>query len=262
MRKTTRTNLMLLIAVVVLGAAVWMQVRHEVASFEPPLSSIDPGTAQTLEVRCLQCTSRSFKRIDGQWWMQEPYALPADSQKVARLLAIAGSVVRSRRPLADFTPSRIGLDPPLMSLKVDARQFDIGQTDALNGDRYIRDGEVIAMVPDRFSPYLLATPETELDLHLLPTGNAPHSVRVDGKDRYDLLSAWSTAKATQIQARDAAAKGKTLAQIELVLKNGESVRYQFQQLDAHAAARRESPALDYLLDAQTAAQLLGNDKAQ
>lgn len=262
MRRATRTNLILLIAVAVLGTAVWMQVSHEVDSFEPPLSTIDPATVQTLDVRCLHCTARSFKRVDGHWWMQQPYVLPADSKKLERLLAIAGSSVRSRRPLVDFTPAQIGLDPVLMSLTVDARQFDIGQTDALNGDRYIRDGDMVAMVPDRFSPYLLAAPESELDRHLLAADSSVRSIRLDGKDHPELITLWKAAEATAVQAQDAQAADAPLAQIELILANDASIRYALLRRGDQWLARRESPALDYLLDAQTAARLLGNDKAQ
>lgn len=262
MRRATRNNLILIAVVALLGVGVWWQVRHEVAQFEPPLSTVDPATLQTLDIRCTTCVTRSFVRVGGLWQMREPYSLVADAEKVNRLIAIAAAAVRSRRPASDFDLSRIGLDPPLIQLRLDGVQLDFGMTDALNGDRYVRQGEVIAMVPDRFSPYLLAAPESELDRHLLATGSSVRSIRLDGKDRPELITPWKAAQATAIQAHDAQAADAPLAQIELILANDASIRYALLRRGDQWLALRESPTLDYLLDAQTAARLLGNDKAQ
>ena len=41
MRRASRSNLILLGLVVLLGLAAWWQVEREVAGFEPPLSTLD-----------------------------------------------------------------------------------------------------------------------------------------------------------------------------------------------------------------------------
>jgi hypothetical protein len=73
MQRAARTNLILLAVVALLGIGVWLQVRHEVDQFEPPLSAIDPGTVQTLEVRCLHCTGARVRAR--QWPVADARAL-------------------------------------------------------------------------------------------------------------------------------------------------------------------------------------------
>ena len=81
MKRATRTNLILLGVVAVLGLAAYWQVNKEIAQFEPPLSVLDPVTINQVHVTCLQCTPRRFERIDGHWKMREPYNLPAEDIK-------------------------------------------------------------------------------------------------------------------------------------------------------------------------------------
>lgn len=261
MQRAARTNLILLAVVALLGIGVWLQVRHEVDQFEPPLSAIDPGAVQTLEVRCLHCTARVFERVNGQWQMRAPYALAADATKVERLLAIAGSAVRNRRPLAELDATKIGLAPPLMSLRIDAQALDFGMTDAFNSDRYVRSDDVIAMVPDRFSPYLLATPESELDPHLLPPGRTPTALVIDGKQSMARAAAWSAARATAISARAGASTPANAVSVEIRLDDGTTIHYRLSHAEGSVIAHREQPALDYTLDATQAEALLAEPDA-
>lgn len=261
MQRAARTNLVLLALVVLLGLGVWLQVRHEVDQFEPPLSAIDPTTVQKLEVHCLHCTPRVFERSEGQWQMRAPFALAADAEKVERLLAIAASVVRSRRPLAELDATKVGLAPPMMSLRIDGHAFDFGMTDAFNGDRYVRSGDVVAMVPDRFSPYLLATPESELDPHLLPTGHVPTALLIDGKDSMARSAAWSAARAKAINLRSVASTPADTISVEIHLDDGTTIHYRLSRADGSVIAHREHPALDYTLDAKQAEALIDTSGA-
>ena len=52
MQRATRTNLILLGIVAVLGLAAYWQVGREVARFEPPLSALDAEAIKRVEVRC------------------------------------------------------------------------------------------------------------------------------------------------------------------------------------------------------------------
>jgi hypothetical protein len=258
MNRATRTNLLLLGVLCILAAAVYLQVNREVARFEPPLSRLDPASVQTIRVECLHCVARRFERVDGHWQMREPYDLPASDAQVERLLAIAGSVVRSRRPLGDLDAGKVGLDPPLMHLQLDALSLDFGTTDVLNGDRYVRVGDHIAMVPDRFSPFLVAVPASELDAGLLPRGSELARLRVNGVERPDLQAAWSDARATRVAASVEGGSRASQPSAELVLADGSRIRYRLIAEGDELAARREAPALDYAIDAAQAHALFGD----
>jgi hypothetical protein len=161
MRRRTRTNLFLLATVALLGAAAFAELRRESAGANDPLTTIDPGTIRSLAIACQSCTARRFEKVDGHWLMREPKAQPANDAAVARLAAIVRAPVRYRRPAAGLDAAKLGLDPPVATLDVDGTVLKFGTTDAIRNDRYVEVGETIALVPDRFSALLFASPESE-----------------------------------------------------------------------------------------------------
>lgn len=260
MTRAARINLWLVVIVLALGALVAWQVRREQAAQEPPLTVLDSAAVGSVRVRCAQCAERHFVRDGARWVMQQPYRLDADQAVVARLLAIASSPVRVRRRVDEFDLARIGLDPPAMYLALDAMSIDVGTADALRGDRYVRIGEVVAMVPDRFSPFLMAAPESELDRHLAPRALELVAVTIDGVATSASLDAWRSAEASALRARDSdQAILDGARRIELSLVDGSRVVYHLSRDADGMLAQREAPALDYLLDARQTDLLFGAD---
>ena len=257
MRRASRSNLILLGLVVLLGLAAWWQVEREVAGFEPPLSTLDVAAIQRVEVSCAQCRRRVFERDGAHWTMREPYLLPADDAVVARLLSIARSPVRRRHALDAFEAAKVGLAPPLMSLDLDDEHFDIGLTDALGGDRYVRTGDRIAMVPDRFSPFLVAAPESELDRHFVPRGSNLASLRIDGKLRADLVEAWTDAQATRLVADTDAGDAAAGTPVDLQLGDGSTVEFTLVADTDGVVLWRKSPRIRYMLAPGQPQALLG-----
>jgi hypothetical protein len=245
MKRATRINLILLGIVAALGIAVTIQVKREIAQFEPPLSALDPAHIERIAVGCLHCEPRRFERVAGHWMMRAPYALPADDAQVVRLLSIATAVVRSRRPFAGMDAKKIGLDPPLMQLDLDGEHFDIGTTDAFNGDRYVRIGDTIAMAPDRFSPFLVAAPASELDRHLVPRGSTLTGLRIDGVEHPELVAAWTDAQAARIRADSDVPGNDAIALAELQFGDGTNASFRFFAEGESLIARRADPPLIY-----------------
>ena len=260
MKRATRSNLILLAIVAALGLAAYWQVNMEVAQFEPPLSALDPATIKQVRVACLQCIPRRFERIDGHWTMREPYNLPADDVQVARLLSIASAPVRSRRAFTSLNAKKIGLEPVLISLDLDTVHFDIGTTDAFNGDRYVRIGDVIAMAPDRFSPFLVAAPASELDRHFVPRGSKLANLKINAVDRPDLIEAWTGALAERITVSSSSA-GTSDADVAMLLDDGLMISYRITRNGDSIVARRSEPALSYTLSTEQATMLLGDAEA-
>jgi hypothetical protein len=161
MRRHTRTNLFLLATVVLLGVGAFAELRREHALERDPLTKIDPEKIKSLAVTCEGCATRRFEKENGHWMMREPEAKPVDDKTVERLTYIVRAPVRYRRPAGELDASKLGLDPPVATLEVDGIVLKFGTTDAIHNDRYVEVEGTIALVPDRFSALLFATPESD-----------------------------------------------------------------------------------------------------
>lgn len=162
MRRRTRTNLFLIATVALLGLAVVAELRRERALERDALTGIDSGKIHSLAVTCQGCVARRFEKVDGHWMMRAPNAQPANDNAVERLASILRAPVRYRRPASELDAAKLGLVPPAATLEVDDTVLKFGTTDAIHNDRYIEVGGTIALMPDRFSALLFATPESEL----------------------------------------------------------------------------------------------------
>lgn len=145
-----------------LGAGVWVELARERALAVQPLTALDPALVQRVEIRCRDCTMRRFVREGAGWRMLEPYAQPANSEAVARLLSVLRAPVRTRAALSDYDAAKLGLAPAQFTLQYDDVTIEIGSEDPIEHDRYVRLGAELLRVPDRFSARLLEAPESEL----------------------------------------------------------------------------------------------------
>ena len=162
MRRQTRTNLFLLAMVALLGAGVFAEFRRERAMTRDPLTTIDPETIQALRIACQGCVVRRYEKTGAHWFMREPDQKPANDAAIERLTMIVRAPVRYRRPASEVDVKKLGLDPPVATLEADGAVLKFGTTDAIRNDRYVEYGDTIALVPDRFSALLFATPESEV----------------------------------------------------------------------------------------------------
>ena len=162
MKRRTRTHLVLIAIVALLGAAVYAEVQREKTLGIDPLTQIDPAAVRSLAITCSGCKPRRFQKVDGHWQMLEPFAQAADDVAVERLAAIARAPVRLRHARGELDAKNLGLDPAYATLMLDGVVLKFGTTDAINGDRYVEVDGAIALVPDRFSARIFETPESEL----------------------------------------------------------------------------------------------------
>jgi hypothetical protein len=162
MNRRTRTNVFLAAMVGLLGAGVYAELRREETIAIVPVTQIDPASVRDLRITCSECSPRHFSKVDGHWRMLDPLVGAADDARIERIAAIARAPVRFRHAAGELDAKRLGLDPPFATLQLDDTVMTFGTTDAIHGDRYVRVGDTIALVPDRFSALLFTKPEGEL----------------------------------------------------------------------------------------------------
>ncbi|MDR3390057.1 MAG: DUF4340 domain-containing protein [Rudaea sp.] len=245
----------LVAAVTLLGVAVYAELAHERVLVPQPLTGIDPAVVRSIEVRCAACRTRRFARDKSGWRMLEPYALPADAEAVARLLAIAHAPVQERHPLHDYDPAKLGLEPAQITLKFDDLVIAIGGENPIDHDRYVRIGDELLRVPDRFGARLLEAPESELDRRPVAPTARISGVGLRGESaRRDLASAWQNAVAIGVRVAGTETGGIP-ALVDLA--DGSRLPFAVIRSGAGYVVRRADPELDYLFDEAHARELLG-----
>lgn len=163
MRRRHRSLWILVGLVLVLAAgAVAEQVRERKLA-APPLTAQTEREVHAIVRECEGCTRLRLEKVQGSWSLVEPFAVPAHAERVEALIAIGTAPMRHRYATADLDPAKIGLDRPYARLTLGPRLLEFGTTDAINQDRYVRVGDTVALIPDRFGALLRAPPETFVD---------------------------------------------------------------------------------------------------
>ena len=170
MRRPFR-RLLLAGVVALLAALVLLQLRHQRALQPGPLLTLDPAAVTHITVQVSGGPLRRFVRRDGIWWMLAPQQGRANAAHLADLAAIAAAPVARWLPAGTFDPRKLGLDPPAATLTLDDTRLAFGTLDALQPLRYIEVDGRVALVPDRFAPFLSMAPQMEL---AAPAPAAPH----------------------------------------------------------------------------------------
>jgi hypothetical protein len=164
MTRQARHTWILIAVVAALGLAAIGETLRDRRNAPRPLLDVLPSRIDTITVECTGCGSpRRFQRVQGRWEMTQPWAVPAASARIERLLGIPGTPVRRRfgQPPADV--AALGFAPPFARITLGELLIEFGTTDAIDNARYVRCGEEIALIPDRISVDLLAAPERFVD---------------------------------------------------------------------------------------------------
>ncbi len=247
MRRSSRNILILVIIVLVLGlGAVAESVRDRMQQ-PTPLLGIDTSTIKRVALACPACSARRFERVQGAWQMTAPYAAPADAAIVGKVLSFAKLPARHRHDAKDFEADKIGLAPPRVELSLDNHTLALGDTDAINGWRYTRYADRIALLPDDLTPLLLAPAETFVDKH--PFARLPAIATVHLGEV--VWSAQTLAAAQKLKARTVIAAPDPLPQgdaIDIAHANGETTRFVLTQVEGQPALVRAELRIAYVFE--------------
>jgi len=124
------------------------------------LTALDPGTVQKISIDSPGREPVLLIKQSGQWQMQKPLTIPANTGRIQQLLKITRA-----KSIADYAMSRVDtrqlqLDTPGLLLKLDDVLLRFGTTDALGGSRYVQAGNTVHLVTDKYS-YLMKGAATE-----------------------------------------------------------------------------------------------------
>lgn len=155
MQRRLGINLFLLTLVGLLGLWVW---RSQPPGFQP-LTSLQPQQVEHIAISDLSGRQINLRKRDGVWLSGTSLA---KMEKVEQFLGIC-QTPSLERFVAPSDLSAFGLNPTRILLRLNGVELRIGNTDPINGWRYVQIGEHIHLIADGFYHHLSAPPEAWLE---------------------------------------------------------------------------------------------------
>ncbi len=137
-KSIAKTNVILVIIVILLSLIAWYQpgLHKTVLQY---LSSLNVKEINTIILERRDIGSIKLKKYQNGWFLQEPYQLPANPQRVNTVTALARKRSYSQFKANESDLARYHLANPLVSIWFNERKFAIGSEDPINRQRYAMD---------------------------------------------------------------------------------------------------------------------------
>jgi hypothetical protein len=257
-------NLVLITAVAALALVAWYEPGIETASEPEPVSSLDPDQVHRVRIERAARDDLVLNRSDDDGWVIEHRPpLPADDAQVAALTRLAAQEAVRSYPAAELELGSLALKPPQATVTLNHARFDFGNTEPLEGLRYLSTGDRVHLVPDLYQHLvdadfslfvrrrLLPDPAviTALSLPGLSLAKSGHEWTVEpeqevGADELQrLVDNWAHATALGITPADPGAEGEP---VTLTLKDpAQPVRFLISARKPELVLIRPDLGLEY-----------------
>ncbi|MEN8167927.1 MAG: hypothetical protein ABFR65_10690 [Pseudomonadota bacterium] len=123
----------------------------------PPLTPLLPEQIDRIHISDTTGREIRLHRQAGEWRLKQA---PANAQRIEQLLGICTTPSLRRFPAPLERLEEFGLTPPAIRLRLNDLELGFGNTDPLNGWRYVRLGDSIHLIGDGFQHHLTAPAST------------------------------------------------------------------------------------------------------
>jgi hypothetical protein len=153
MKRAVRRQLWLLIAVIVLLAAAWWQLRNDQASAPGTLLPLKSEKVRRVTLQMGNAASEHYLKRGEHWWrIEQPTSTRADARRLEELVHIAGAPVQSWQPASSYDLAKVGLAPPQAKLELDDETLRFGAATAIGHNVYVQAGDRVGIVSLRYMP--------------------------------------------------------------------------------------------------------------
>lgn len=167
MQRPLLINSLLLVLVLILSGLAWLSIQEQETDQRIPLTRLRPDQINLITLEHRNGPGLRMERKTDGWAMVRPYQVSANGNRIQRLLEITRSSSISRFPIPqDLT--EYGLTQPLAVLSLNRTRIEVGTTNPINWHRYLRIGDRIHLIKDRFIHHLQAKAVDFISPLLLP----------------------------------------------------------------------------------------------
>lgn len=274
MDKRMRTNLLLLIAVIVVALFIWLMPEPlddstGVALFAPDVEFSRLEALRDGETRFV------LERSGPAWKMVVPVRAAADDFQVQSLLANLRQRAERAYPVAEVDLEQAGLVDAEWSLRVDDHLLQFGARTALGNNRYVQKGDQVYLLSDVMTYRLQREPMDYVSKRLLADGREIVAIRLPAGQQIerqnfswrlqpendavsadavqDLADAWQHATAMRLQSVATVPEGE---RVIVEHADGETSEFVIGLTEANFYLTRSEPPLRYELPRGEARRLL------
>jgi hypothetical protein len=261
-------NLALLLLIAILGIIVFYEPGKKPLPVPTRLTQLTPASITHIHIKRISGEDIELvKEPNGQWWMHNPYHLPANEFRVQSLLRLAETESLSNHALGQLQPATYGLDQPRAIVTFDrSTQISFGNTEPLQQRRYVQIGDQLHTIVDTFYYQAAANPTIYLNHVLLPSNanilklvlpdlqlafkdgqwqRTPSHPEYSADASVELINNWHHAQALELRASDIK---DARADIEIVLaEQPEPIRFKLLQTEDETSLIRLGIGLQYVI---------------
>ena len=249
----TKSTWILMGVLALLGAGAIAEQAREKMLEPKPLLKLTLRDVKEISRDCTGCTSMHLAKRQGEWEVTQPFVAPADQDQVQKLIEIAASPIRRSYAAAELDPGKIGLVPPFATLILGSRTLEFGTTEPIRNDRYVRVGSTMALVQDRFSQLLTATPESFVDRRPMARARRLLSARVMGNPM-DAKALENLAKLVAVRVEPPPSRFAA-HNINVEIEGGRSAVLRFEVRGEELALVRVGVPVVYIIDRASASTI-------
>lgn len=232
----------------------------------------NPADLRTIEVSRAGDATIRLERDAQAWHMSAPLRARLDDVALGRILEFARQSATTRMPATDL--ARFGLDRPWARVRFDGDSIELGSSNEVTRELYVRRGEFVFPVPARLAAAIPATPAKLLAHRLFAAHESPSefrferfAVRYDGTrwqidpadpnlsqdDLVHWTERWRLASSVVTQPHSGPRTGET---VRVTLRDGRGIDLIVRARTPDLIVLRDDESLDYHLPPHYAELLL------
>jgi hypothetical protein len=260
-------------------------IAAAVLYFKPQPSEQQPFTlVTTLDgVRRIEIERTSAMRIvlgreSGQWRMQTPVAGRLDDMALARILELGRAQTLSRMPANDL--DRFELDKPWARVRFDDHPIELGMSNPLTQELYVRSGEHVYAVPARYAANIPGDASKLLAHRLFGSDEQPVAFRLERFSVREEGGRWRLEPGGELASQDDLnrwvdhwrlassiitqpnTRANPRGSVEVDLRDGRTIALSITATKPDFVIRREDEGLEYHFASRLAGVLLASPIAE
>lgn len=172
MRMRGILNLVLVVVVAALALLLVYRPGKQTKPDTPelPITDIKPSQVKSIRIQAKGQDEARLMRGKNGWRLTAPIAFRADDSLIGSVLGDFDETSQTRYATKSLDLSKYGLDKPALKVWLNDTELDFGDTNPLNGRRYIRVGDSVYLATDSLYDRLTVPPLTFAAKRLLPEG--------------------------------------------------------------------------------------------